>query len=164
MTKTAKIAIVLGGYALAVAIGLAGEQAYELATPNVDRATYSGMSAFGDSLVFLGAFGLAALAPTGAALWFLRGWRPFWLALTALAAASTILAFVGIVPWVTRQPFTNAWLGLAPIRAIAAPLFALAAAIAALIAPSRGIRIALFAVAAGESLAFLIALIFLRSG
>ena len=164
MRAAGKTAIVAAGYAFALAAAFAAERIYVAATPHVDRQAYAGMTAFGDAAVFVGALGLAALPASAAALWFLRGWRPFWPALATFACAWTALAFVAIVPWVARLPAAGVWLGLAPIRALAAPLFALGAAVAALIAPSREVRIALWAVAAGEGAAFLIALIFLRSG
>jgi hypothetical protein len=41
--------------------------------------------AFGDDLLFLGVFGVAAVVPSGAALFFLRPYRTFWLGLSVAA-------------------------------------------------------------------------------
>jgi hypothetical protein len=164
MGNASKAGVVLGGYALAVAIAFAAEHAYIAATPGVDRRLYAGMSAFGDGMVFAGALALAALAPTAAALWFLRAWRPLWAALSVLAVASALMGLVAILPWVLRGPdaargtWLQVWVGLAPIRALAAPLFALAAAVAAVIAPSREFRIVLGVVAIGELAGFVLAI------
>ena len=62
---------------------------YIAATNVPDRQVYGAMYDFGDSLLFLGTLGLAAVPATGAALFFLRGRPAFWkiLSISALAIA-----------------------------------------------------------------------------
>ena len=93
MTPGAKAGVVIAGYAAAVAIAFLVAHLYVALTPGVDRQLYSGMSAFGDSLLFLGAFALAAIPATVAALYFLRPYRRAWIALSiaALVIASSAL-------------------------------------------------------------------------
>lgn len=70
MRPVAKAGLVALGYvaALAVTLLVAGIHLAETSGPDAQ----GGMSAFGDSLMFLAVFGLAAVPATGAALFFLR--------------------------------------------------------------------------------------------
>jgi hypothetical protein len=72
MTPTAKILLVVAGYAIALLIALGVTHAHQVATGGPDWQGYSGMLAFGDSVLFVGVFGLTAVPATGAALYFLR--------------------------------------------------------------------------------------------
>lgn len=162
MKTATKIAIVLCGYALACVIAIVVVHIYVIATAGPDRATYDAMFAFGDLMLFLGVLGVASIVPSALALWFLRGWRPFWVALSVAAVASAALGIAALVPWLGHYAAGGWFVGLAPIRVLAAPLFALAAAAAALLAPAREFRVALFGVAVSECAVFAIALLFLR--
>jgi hypothetical protein len=101
--RAAKVGIVAGGYALAFAIASLVLRVYSAATNGPDRQTYGGMVAFGDSLLFLGVLGVAAIPATAAALYFLRSRPGFWRVLSgaALAVAATALValLLTVAPW-----------------------------------------------------------------
>ena len=82
MRPLAKVGLVGAGYVGAFALAAAVVAAYVLATSGADRQHESGMAAFGGALLFLAVFSVAATAPTGAALYFLRPHRAFWRALS----------------------------------------------------------------------------------
>lgn len=159
MTTWKKVALVVAGYVGAVTIAIAVVYIYVLATDGPERQASDGMYAFGDSLVFLAALGVASLPATGTALVFLRGCRFFWLALSAAGAAWAAaggLALFALLAAPAAAP--GSWLrvlgGLSPLRALVAPLFALVFFLAGVVAPMRGPRITLLGVAAMEAAAF----------
>jgi len=159
MTPLAKIALVGAGYAGAFALASAVMAAYVVATSGPDRQTYGAMFDFGDSLLFLAVFGVAAVVPSGAALFLLRPYRAFWIALSAvgLAVAGTAAAaFLNFLSWKWADPQTlgGAWSALASLRILIAPLFALAFLACTVMAPSRRPRLALLAATATEALVF----------
>jgi hypothetical protein len=158
MPRSRKIAAVLVGYLAAFGVASLGVWLYVRATDNPDRLSSGGMYAFGDSIVFLGIFCIASLPATGAALFFLRASKRFWnalavgaVAIAATGIASTLASFVeyginGPRSWIQTMAM------LSPLRALAAPGFALCSFVAAILAPTRRPRIALFIVAAIEAL------------
>src|SRR6185436_21007093 len=102
MRPLAKVGVVVGGYVGAVLVACGVTALYVAATAGMDRQTYSGMYAFGDALLFLAVFGVAALVPTGAGLWFLRASHTFWvryraaaLTIAATAVAAALVDFAG---------------------------------------------------------------------
>lgn len=66
-----KMALVACGYVAAFLFAFAILAVYTASTSTPDRSASSGMSAFGDSLLFLAVFAVAAIPATGAALFFL---------------------------------------------------------------------------------------------
>ena len=159
MKALAKVGLVGAGYISAVAIATAVVAVYIAATQGPDRRDYAAMFDFGDSLLFLGVFGLAAVLPTGAALFFLRPYRRFWrlLSIVALVMAATALAaFVAMLAWRAAggRSGASAWAALASLRILVAPVFGLAFAVSAVFAPSRNPRLALLAATAAEALVF----------
>src|SRR3954453_6362072 len=78
LTLRIRVGLVLAGYVLAGFIATAVVAAYIVVTNGPDRQAASGMDAFGDSLLFLAVFGVCAVVPTSAALFFLRSVRLFW--------------------------------------------------------------------------------------
>jgi hypothetical protein len=151
-----KVALVGLGYIGALAIAFAAVSLYIAVTNGPDRQTYAAMFAFGDSLLFLAVFGVAALVPTGAGFFFLRPYRPFWrvlsvgavvIATTGVAAFFRFLAARGIGPHAAG----NVWTTFAVLRVLIAPLFALTFVVSALFAPSRRPRIALLVATAVEA-------------
>jgi hypothetical protein len=154
-----RVAVVGGGYLAAVLIASAAVAINVAGTSGPDRQGASGMYAFGDSMLFLGVFGIAAIPPTGAALYFLRSWRGFWrplsvvglaIAGTGLAAAVLYLVGRGTVPGSTLQ----VWAGFSVLRILIAPLLGLAFFLAGLFAPTRPDRIALLIATSMEAVAF----------
>ena len=159
MKSLAKVVVVCGGYVAAFAIALAAVTLYIAATSYIDRVTYSGMSAFGDSLVFLFAFGAAAVAPTAVALFFLRPYRQFWSAFSALALATAATGLAAAIDYVAARspdasPAIQSWSAFAVLRIIVAPLFAGAFGLAGLFAPTRTARAMLLLASVIETSSF----------
>jgi hypothetical protein len=132
---------------------------YVAANHGPDRQTYSGMFAFGDSILFVGVFGLAAIPASGAALFFLRPVHAFWrvLSIGALVITATglpALADQPVSPNTTTGSLLGAWSGLSPIRVFVAPLLAIVFFLSFLFAPTRSPRIALLATSAIETVIF----------
>jgi hypothetical protein len=159
MTTRKKVVLVLVGYLLALFVAFAVVQVYIWNTSGPDRQTYGVMFAFGDDLLFLAVLGVASLPATAAALYFLRAYRPVW---TALSLAAVGLAVTGLAallailapPTISPHSSLQMWADLSPIRALVAPLFAMACLLAGLLAPSRSPRITLLLVAASEAAVF----------
>lgn len=150
-----KAAWVAGGYAVCLLLACAAVAAHTLITGGTAAQSGGGMSAFGDSILFVAVFGVSALAPTGAALLLLRPYRFFWKALSALALA---MAATGVAAAVvlgvggggsTHRLAT--WAEISVLRIIVSPLLALAIFVCAAISPHRSPRIALFIAAAAEA-------------
>src|SRR5262249_5052254 len=70
MRPLAKVGLVGAGYVGAFAIASAVVTAYVASTSRPDRQNYGAMVDFGDSLLFLAVLGVAAVVPTGTALFF----------------------------------------------------------------------------------------------
>jgi len=159
MKAAAKVGLVGAGYVGAFALAAAVVAVYIAATQGPDRRDYAAMFDFGDSLLFLGVFGLAAVLPSGAALFFLRPYRWFWrmLSLGAIVAAATaVAAFIEVLAWrgSSAHSIGSAWSALASLRILLAPLPALAFSVSAVFAPSRNSRLALLGAAAVEVFVF----------
>ena len=149
----------MAGYVAALAVASLVVRVYIAATSGPDRQTYGGMYAFGDSLLFLGVAGVAAIPATGAALFFLRAHRGFWriLSIGGLATAATAILASGLF-LATRSAAGHGALEwsamLTPLRILAAPMLALFFLLAGLFAPTRAARICLASAAAIEAVAF----------
>lgn len=70
MKGYAKAGIVIAGYVAAFVIAAVAVKIHIATTDPVQASAASGMYAFGDLLLFAGVFGVLALLPTGAALFF----------------------------------------------------------------------------------------------
>ncbi len=158
MRRSVKVGAILTGYVGAFLVAFAVVSIYVALTDSPDRQASSGMYAFGDSLLFLAVFGVAAVIPTGAALYFLRPYRTFWVTLSvltlAIAATGLAAALDYAIPPSTSGPSVSVWSALAPLRLLVAPLFALAFLLSTLFAPRRSVRIPLFAATVIETAAF----------
>jgi hypothetical protein len=159
MRPAAKAGIVVAGYVAAVAAAAVVVRIYVTATSGLDRQAYGGMYAFGDSLLFLGVAGVAAVPATGAALFFLRARRGFWRVLSIgglVTAATGILASVLFLATraATGRGALQSWSMLTPLRILAAPMLALFFLLAGLFAPTRAARACLASAAAIELVAF----------
>jgi hypothetical protein len=158
MRGRVKLALVTGGYVAAFIIATA-VVAIHVAVTSKDSVGSDGMYAFGDSLFFLAAFGLASIPATGAGLFFLRPFPAFWRRLSTVAlmiAATALLALMVYVVSLTVRAGSafHAWSAFAFLRIILAPLFALGFFLATIFAPSRAARIALFVATLLEAAAF----------
>ena len=157
MRPVAKASLVALGYVAALAVTLLVAGIHLAETSGPDRQ--GGMSAFGDSLMFLAVFGLAAVPATGAALFFLRPHPAFWLTLSvaSLAAAFTSAAAAVIHTAsgaLEPSSFLQGWSAFAVLRILAAPLFAMLWLLSGLFAPNRSARLSLIAASAIEAAAF----------
>lgn len=154
LRPASKILLVAAGLLAALVLAVAAVGAF-----GAGAEASSGMAAFGDSLLLLAVFGVAAVPAAGAALFFLRPHERFWqgAAIVALAVAATgvgALAAYSSGREVDAGSVLAAWSALSPLRLLAAPLFSLAFFLAAVFSPSRTCRGVLFAAAAGEAVIF----------
>ena len=155
----AKVGLIAGGYVGAFFVAAAVVAIYVASTSGPDRQTYGAMYAFGDSLLFLAVFGVAAVPPTGAALFFLRSYRSFWLALSVAALAIAATGLAAFIDYVAAQSadagsILHSWSAVASLRILVAPLFALAFVLSGLFAPDRFSRIALLVAGLIEAAVF----------
>jgi hypothetical protein len=71
MSRGRKLGLVLGGYAAALLLAWGVVRLQGIVSSRPDQQASGGMSAFGDALLFLGVFVMAAIPPTAALLYFL---------------------------------------------------------------------------------------------
>ena len=155
----ARVGLIAVGYVAAVLVSFGIVAVYVAFTSGPDRQLSGGMYAFGDSLLFLAVFGVASVPASSAALFFLRPYRAFWLALSvaALAIAATGLAALGCylaAQTAAAGSSLHSWSALAVLRILVAPLFALGFFLSGLFAPNRAARIALFVATLSEAAGF----------
>lgn len=108
------------------------------------------MYAFGDSYLFIAVFGVLALVPTGAALYWLRPYHRFWVVLSVLglsvaitgAAAATVFA---LGRHAEAPAMLATWAGFSVLRILLAPVLAPAFLVGAFFTPYRSPRIAFLA-------------------
>jgi hypothetical protein len=170
MRAAGKVGLVAAGYVGAFLVASAIVALYVASTSGPDRQTYGAMYDFGDLLLFLAVFAAAAVLPTGAALFFLRSNRAFWRTLSVgalVVAATAVGAFIVYVAAraAGASAMLHAWSGLAGLRILVAPLFALAFFLATLLAPNPSSRIALFVATLIEAAVFAyVALVWFHPG
>ena len=142
MNPFAKVSLVIAGYGIAAAVAALVVACHLIAIGGPTLPAYSGMNAFGDSLLFLAVFGVGAILPTGAVLFFLRPYEAFWrrFSVVALVFALTSVAAFIVVTIASGSVMT----GVAFPRILVAPLFSLNFLVSGCIAPHRGSRMALF--------------------
>jgi len=70
MSRLTKLSLVAGGYAAACLIASGAVYVNQFFTPAAASQASAGMSAFGDLILFVLVFGVAALLPTGLMLYF----------------------------------------------------------------------------------------------
>ena len=174
MKPALKVGVVAVGYGTAFLVASAAVAVRLAYTSGPDVQSQSGMYAAGDAFLFLAVFAVAALVPTGAALFFLRPYRPFWTVLSTvgLGVAITGLTATGLYT-VGRQaaPSLLATLaGLSVLRILVAPLLALTFVVCAAFSPYRLPRLAFLAatlmeaaVSAYAGLVWFLPLFFARS-
>ena len=152
MKPRAKVGLVIVGYVIALALAVAAVACHLMALSGSSNPANGGMNAFGDSLLFLAVFGVAAVPPTGAAFFFLRPYPAFWrgFSIGALAFAVTSLAAFIAVAFDPRSMLAS----LAFLRILVAPLFALMFGLSVFFAPNRGLRIALLIATVIEVMGF----------
>src|ERR1041384_7040950 len=159
MKTSTKIVLVVGGYLAAVVVAAIAVAISAARTAGPVRDASSGMYAFGDAVLFLSTFTLAAVPATCAGLFFLRPYPLFWRVLATGALALAATGVVVLVDFLVMQrdaahSFLGAWATLSPIRVILAPLLAIAVCLCALFAPTRFTRFAFLGAAAIETVVF----------
>jgi hypothetical protein len=136
-----KVAGVAGGYIAAFLVAAAAVAIRVASTSGPDAQASSGMYAFGDAVLFAAVFGVCALVPTGAALFFLRPYRRFWTVLAALGLAVAVTGIAAVILYVvgrhaTASPLAT-WAGLSVLRILGAPLLALGFLVCTIFSPHR---------------------------
>ncbi len=149
--------MVIGGYAAALLVASAAVYVNQLHIQDAWAHASSGMYAFGDLLLFIAVFGVAALFPTGLALYFLRPFEKFWtvLSVASFAVAMTGLCAALVIVLSSAQSSESLWNILAAIgvlRVLLAPPLATVFALSAWVAPDRRSRRLLLTATAIEGL------------
>jgi hypothetical protein len=156
--SSSKTLLVIAGYVVALVVASVVVSIYIAATDGPDRQDSGGMYAFGDSIVFLAAFGLAAIPATSATLFFLRSNRSFWRVASVVALAIATTGIAALIDYLLPRNFSvDAYAGasvLSPLRVLLAPLCAIAFFLSGLFAPIRSCRAALLSAAAIEVVVF----------
>jgi len=155
MTRGAKVGIVVAGYALAFVAGGVAAWVYNLSVSALPYDTSGGMYAGGELITSVGAFLAVAVVTTGIGLWFARRSAAVWNTIPALA-----LAFAGIGLIVALRPLPRAGGAVSPLfvpaellrlaQLLGMPLWTVAFAVFAWIAPTRPARRQLVAAIAIE--------------
>jgi hypothetical protein len=148
MKALTKFALVAGGYLAALLVAAAAVLVNELAAGAAGQ-TSSGMYAFGDMVLFFLVFAGFSLAPTSAALFFLRQYPRFWLLLSALGLGVAATSVATAVAFsfgreATASPLAT-WAAFGVLGMVVAPFLAVTLLIGAVIAPRRSPRFALLA-------------------
>jgi hypothetical protein len=161
MRPRAKVAIVFLGFVLALAIAYIALKVYVALTAGPDREQYAAMFAFGDSLLFLGIFGAAAVPALSATLYFLRPYPTFWrlLSIPTLVVCVTSVAASIAISYQRATGSAGALstpLALGSLEVIFAPGFVMLFLFFGIFAPSRSARIVFVAATLAEAVAFLI--------
>jgi len=146
----------VAGYVAAFLVASAALAIRLAQTSGPDAQASSGMYAFGDMFLFLGVFGVIALVPTGAALFFLRSRRILWIVLSVVALAVALTGVAAMTLYVVgrtadTRTALGVWAGLSPLRILAAPFFTLGFFMSGVISPHRFPRMALLLAAFFEA-------------
>ena len=164
MRPLAKVAIVFLGFMLALAIACIALKVYVARTAGPDREQYAAMFAFGDSLLFLGIFGTAALPALSATLYFLRPHPTFWMLLSTATLAVSVTTIAASIAISYQRSAGSAGplsllLAIGSLEVIFAPGFVMLFLLSGIFAPSRSVRVVLVAATLAETFAFLIFLL-----
>jgi hypothetical protein len=149
MNRLSRIGLVVGGYVAAFSVASVLVYIRQLRTSGPDAQASAGMYAGGDFMLFVMAFTILALIPTGFGLYFLRPYEKFWMALSVAALAVAITGPVGafLSALTINSPMRQSPLVIAGelgfLRAMGAPLLVLGFLTCAAFAPSRRPRWAL---------------------
>ncbi|MFN8376036.1 MAG: hypothetical protein U0694_24575 [Anaerolineae bacterium] len=162
MKLSNKVLFVGFGYVGAFVLAALVMSVYGAIFNSPNSQSSGGMAAFGDTILFLGIFGLAAVLPTMAALFFLRPYQRFWQILAVVALILTATGIATFIVFLLPQPLEagsllDTWAELSPLRILLAPPFALAFFLGAAFAPIRFSRIAFLCAGVIESAIFVCA-------
>jgi hypothetical protein len=154
--------MVAGGYFAALLLAAGLVFVYATLTDSPVRQASSGMSAFGDALLFLACFGAAAVIPTALGLFFLRQARAFWTALSmislAVAATNLVAGLVIVInPGAGAPSAVQVAASLAVLRLFASVFLGPFFFLSSLISPEKRFRNYLLCATACEGLGCLFA-------
>jgi hypothetical protein len=162
-----RLALVTAGYLAALVLAVVAVAAHSLLTDSTDPQASGGMSAFGDAVLFVFVFGLAALLPTAAALLFLRRAQGFWtflsvgaLLVAATAVVALVLYSVGKQAAAPDGSALEWWAGLSVLRLLLTPVLSAAFLLCLLLAPDQRSRRKLFVAMAAEGSAGAIVILY----
>jgi len=149
VTSVSRIGFVAAGYVGAFLAASAAVAIRVANTSGPDAQASSGMYAFGDSYLFITVFGLLALVPTGAALYFLRPYRRVWIVLSAFGLCMAITGVAAAALFAMGRDAVApsalaAWADFSVLRILLAPILAPAFLVVAFFTPDRSPRVALF--------------------
>ena len=161
MQPLAKVAIVFLGFVLALAIAYIALKVYVARTAGPDREQYAAMFAFGDSLLFLGIFGAAALPALSATLYFLRPHPTFWMLLSTATLAVSVTSIAASIAMAYQRATGSSGplsplLALGSLEVIFAPGLVMLFLLSGIFAPSRSVRVVFVAATLAEAFVFLI--------
>ena len=157
MSRWAKVGLVIGGYLLAPIAGCGAMAVYRLRFTPQDFQTMGGMIAGGEMMFGGAVFAAVALVPTLFVLWFLRGKRGLWSAISfaglafaaiGLASAFAVLAARGRGPTRSTPLMFVELFGV--IQMLGSPLWTSAFGLFALLAPAPALRRRMLAAATME--------------
>jgi hypothetical protein len=152
-----KVSIILSGYLIAFLTASAAVYFRILFTQGPDADASAGMYAFGDSVLFLYVFAVMAFLPTLLALYWLRPFPRFWIALSLAASAWAVtgpIAAAVILLASYERSVESLWsitAAFGVLRILAAPLLVPALMVATVIAPQGRSRWVLLGAAIVES-------------
>jgi hypothetical protein len=152
MKPIVKVGLVVAGYVIAVAMATAAVVCHLIVLGGPAGSAGGGMNAFGDGLLFLAIFGVAAVPPTVAAFFFLRPYPAFWRGFSVMAlvfACTSLTIFIPVA--VDSRSAVVDWIFL---RVLVSPLFALVFGLSIFFAPTRAFRIALLIATVMEAAGF----------
>jgi hypothetical protein len=140
-----RIAIVIGGYGIAILAGVVAGWIYDARVSALPYDTSGGMYAGGEAMTSLGAFLVVAMVPTLLALWFLRQNQKLWNAIAVVSIAFAAAGLVAVLmPLVTRSSGGSIVLALfglfGLVQLLGVPLWSLAFALFAFLAPTPPLR------------------------
>jgi hypothetical protein len=163
MTRAAQIAVVLGGYAAAIAAAVVAAWAYNWRVAKLPYDTSGGMYAGGEMMSSVAAFLCVALVPTLLALWFLRANERFWNVVAVASLAFSAVGLLAVLVPLATSSTRNLALGLIGLVALAqllgAPLWLLSFGLFACLAPTQRSRRKLLSAAAIEVVIGVLALV-----
>lgn len=148
MKPSSRILPIVAGYVAALVLAIAVVGVNFALKRGQDNQASSGMSAFGDAILFLGVFGLAAIPATGAGLFLLRPHGQFWRAASVVAVAIAATGIAALVDYLVSGTsnggsLRGTWSILSPLRLLLAPAFAVVLSLAGVFSPGRAARRAL---------------------
>jgi hypothetical protein len=156
MNRWTKLALVLAGYALAIASSIVSVLVYDSRFTPADNQAMGGMIAGGEMMLAGAVFCALSLPPTGLALWFLRGSRRFWSAFSAAGIAFAVAGLAAVLtPLVAGRAMATEpalmLVGLVGIvQMLGSPLWIGGFVLFAALAPARDQRVGMLVAAAIE--------------